>query len=246
MDPHTARCSLVGFLLATLLTACQTRVPVAPNAGDSGTTHIELPPPRTMGPMTLEEALSQRQSVRTYADSPEALSQRQSVRTYADSPLSLEEIAQLFWAAQGVTRSWGGRTAPSAGALYPLEVYAATAKGVYHYLPNSHRAEMSLVGDVRMALWAAGLRQECLRQAPAIFVIAVVYERTAGKYGERAERYVQLEAGHAAQNLLLQAAALGLGAVPIGAFDDESVTSALQLPAGQAPLYLIPVGNPRT
>jgi len=230
MDPHTARCSLVGFLLATLLTACQTRVPVAPNAGDSGTTHIELPPPRTMGPMTLEEALSQ----------------RQSVRTYADSPLSLEEIAQLFWAAQGVTRSWGGRTAPSAGALYPLEVYAATAKGVYHYLPNSHRAEMSLVGDVRMALWAAGLRQECLRQAPAIFVIAVVYERTAGKYGERAERYVQLEAGHAAQNLLLQAAALGLGAVPIGAFDDESVTSALQLPAGQAPLYLIPVGNPRT
>ena len=230
MDPHATRCSLVGLLLVTLLTACQTRVPTAPNAGDSGMTQIELPPPRTTGPMTLEEAFSK----------------RQSVRTYADSPLSLEEIAQLFWAAQGVTRSWGGRTAPSAGALYPLEVYAATAKGVYHYLPDNHRAEVSLEQDVRTALWAAGLRQDCLRQAPTIFAITAVYERTAGKYGKRAERYVELEAGHAAQNLLLQAAALGLGAVPIGAFDDESVASALQLPAGEAPLYLIPVGRPET
>ena len=159
---------------------------------------------------------------------------------------SLEEIAQLFWAAQGVTRSWGGRTAPSAGALYPLEVYAATATGVYHYLPDSHRAEASLAEDVRMALWAAGFRQDCLRQAPAIFVITAVPDRTESKYGQQAERYVQLEAGHAAQNLLLQAAALGLGAVPIGAFDDESVASALQLPVGEAPLYLIPVGKPRT
>ena len=193
-------------------------------------TQIELSPPRTTGPMTLEEALSK----------------RKSVRTYADSPLGLEEIAQLFWAAQGVTRSWGGRTAPSAGALYPLEVYAATATGVYHYLPDSHRAEASLAEDVRMALWAAGLRQDCLRQAPAIFVITAVHDRTESRYGQRAERYVQLEAGHAAQNLLLQAAALRLGAVPIGAFDDVSVASALQLPVGEAPLYLIPVGTPRT
>lgn len=230
MDLHTPRGLLVGLLLGTLLTACQTRVPTAPNAGDSGMTQIELPPPRTTGPMTLEETFSK----------------RQSVRAYADDPLSLEEIAQLFWAAQGVTRSWGGRTAPSAGALYPLEVYAATVKGVYHYLPDSHRAEVSLEGDVRIALWAAGLRQDCLRQAPAIFAITAVYERTAGKYGTRAERYVELEAGHATQNLLLQAAALGLDAVPIGAFDDERVASALQLPAGEAPLYLIPVGKPRT
>ena len=230
MDLHTPRGLLVGLLLVTLLIACQTRVPTAPNAGDSGMTQIELSPPRTTGPMTLEEALSK----------------RKSVRTYADSPLGLEEIAQLFWAAQGVTRSWGGRTAPSAGALYPLEVYAATATGIYHYLPDSHRAEVSLKGDVRMALWAAGLRQDCLRQAPDIFVITAVHDRTESKYGQRAERYVQLEAGHAAQNLLLQAAALRLGAVPIGAFDDVSVASALRLPAGEEPLYLIPVGKPRT
>jgi len=230
MDPHAARCSLVGLLLVTLLTACQTRVPTAHSTGDGGTTQIELPPPRTMGHMTLEEALSK----------------RQSVRTYADSPLSLEEIAQLFWAAQGVTRYWGGRTSPSAGALYPLEVYAATAEGVYHYLPDDHRTELTTGQDAREALWVAGLKQDCLRQAPVIFVITAIYDRTASKYGKRAERYVQLEAGHAAQNLLLQTVALGLGAVPIGAFDDEDVASALQLPAGEAPLYLIPVGRPKT
>ncbi len=173
-----------------------------------------------------------------------ALSQRRSVRAYTDIPLDLEDIAQLFWAAQGITCSWGGRTAPSAGALYPLEIHAATADGVYHYLPAGHRAKVTIQEDVRQALWEAGLRQKALRQAPVIFVITAVYERTAGKYGTRAERYVKLEVGHAAQNLLLQAVALDLSAVPIGAFHDEQVASALHLPAEQEPLYLIPVGHP--
>jgi len=189
---------------------------------------IDLPAPRTSGPIAFEQTLSQ----------------RHSVREYTDSPVSLEDIAQLFWAAQGVTRVWGGRTAPSAGALYPLEIRAAANDGVYHYLPSTHRAKIVTQDDVRQTLWAAGLKQESLRQAPVIFVITAVYDRTSGKYGARAERYVKLEAGHAAQNLLLQAVALGLGAVPIGAFHDEDIVSALHLLPEEAPLYLIPVGRP--
>ncbi len=195
----------------------------------AATKEIDLPPPRTEGKLSLEEALAQRHSVRSF---------------YRNRPLSLQDIAQLFWAAQGVTRDWGGRTAPSAGGLYPLEVYAATSGGVYHYLPDGHRAETTLQEDVREALWSAGLSQEALALAPAIFVVSALYERTAGKYGGRAERYVKLEAGHAAENLLLQAVALNLGAVVIGAFHDQDVAAALSLAADEEPLYLIPVGHP--
>jgi SagB-type dehydrogenase family enzyme len=220
-----------SILLAVLLTSCQrskpTDRPTTPTASAQAN-EIPLSAPLTKGPLSLEEALSR----------------RSSVRAYADRPLSLDDIAQLFWAAQGVTRPWGGRTAPSAGALYPLEIYAATAQGVYHYLPAAHRAEVTLQEDIRQALWEAGLRQEALRQASAIFVVTAVYDRTAGKYGARAERYVKLEAGHAAQNLLLQAVALDLGAVPIGAFHDEEVAAALRRTAEEEPLYLIPVGHP--
>jgi len=173
-----------------------------------------------------------------------ALTARQSIRDYTDQALSLEDLAQLFWSAQGVTRPWGGRTAPSAGALYPLELYAATGDAVYHYLPAQHQAEIWLDEDIRASLWAAGLRQEALKQAPAVFILTAVYARTSTKYGDRAERYVKLEAGHAAQNLLLQVAALNLGAVPIGAFVDADVSAALGLSPGEDPLYLIPVGHP--
>lgn len=189
---------------------------------------IPLPAPRTQGPLSLEEALAR----------------RRSIRAYTAEPLRLEEIAQLFWAAQGVTASWGGRTAPSAGATYPLQVYAATAEGVYHYLPAGHRARMTHPEDLREALWVAGLHQAWIREAPATFVLTAVYERTAARYGTRAERYVKLEAGHAAENLLLQAVALDLGAVVVGAFDDQAVAAALRLPAQEEPLYLIPVGHP--
>lgn len=190
---------------------------------------IDLPPPRTEGSMSLEEALARRRSVRAY---------------YRNRPLNLQDIGQLFWAAQGVTRNWGGRTAPSAGALYPLEMYAATANRVYHYLPAGHRAETTMQEDIRETLWTAGLHQQALALAPVIFVITTIYERTARKYGDRAERYVKLEAGHAAENLLLQAVALDLGAVVIGAFHDEQVAAALRLPDKEEPLYLIPVGHP--
>jgi len=189
---------------------------------------IALPAPRLDSDVSLEETLQQ----------------RRSVRAYSKEPLTLEEIGQLFWAAQGITYASGLRTAPSAGALYPLELYAATDDGLYHYVPQGHRAQLRRVAGWRAALCRAALSQSAVCQAPAIFVVTAVYARTAGKYGERAERYVALEAGHAAQNLLLQAVALDLAAVPVGAFYDEQVQAALGLPADHQPLYLLPVGHP--
>jgi len=190
---------------------------------------IALPAPRLKGAMSLEETLAA----------------RRSVREFTEEKLTLEEISQLLWAAQGITAAWGGRTAPSAGALYPLEVYVATADGLYHYVPQGHKAIVESRADLRGALWRAGLSQDAIHQAPAVFVITAVYARTEKKYGGRAERYVKLEAGHAAQNLLLQAVALGLGGVPIGAFYDEQVQSTLSLPSDHEPLYLVPIGHPR-
>jgi SagB-type dehydrogenase family enzyme len=190
---------------------------------------ITLPAPRTEGDLSLEAALAQ----------------RRSVRSFTEARLTLEETGQLLWAAQGVTSDWGGRTAPSAGALYPLELYVVTPDHVARYRPDRHAMEIWLEGDRRQAICAAGLDQEPLARAPLTVVIAGVYQRTRAKYGERAERYVLLEAGHAAQNVLLEAVALGLGAVPIGAFSDDAVTKALELPAEASPLYLIPVGHPQ-
>lgn len=191
---------------------------------------IDLPSPRLKGTLTLEESLSQ----------------RRSVREFTEDKLSLEEIGQLLWAAQGITHMSGYRTAPSAGALYPLEVYVITQEGAYHYDPQLHRINIPLQGDLRPELYAAALQQEPVLNAPIVFVITAVYERTEQKYGEeRSARYVQLEAGHAAQNLLLQAIALELGAVPIGAFSDEEIKTALSLQDDQQPLYLIPVGHPK-
>ena len=148
-------------------------------------------------------------------------------------------------AAQGITHPSGLRTAPSAGALYPLEIYVATADGVFHYDPHPHRLERRSQKDLRPALYHAGLEQDSLLHAPAVFVIAAVYERTARKYGpSRTQRYVYLEAGHSAQNLLLQAVTLDLGAVPVGAFQDGEVREALAMPSDEQPVYLIPVGHP--
>jgi SagB-type dehydrogenase family enzyme len=188
---------------------------------------IALPTPRTKGTLTLEETLAR----------------RRSVREVSEQPLTLDEIGQLMWATQGITSSVGQRTAPSAGGLYPLEVYVVTRDGVYHYQPQNHTMEMMLAGDRRPVLYEASLQQNAVRDAPAVFVIAAVYAHTSQKYGDRTERYVHLEAGHAAQNLLLQAVALDLGGVTIGAFEDDKVKQVLALPAHHAPVYVIPVGH---
>jgi SagB-type dehydrogenase family enzyme len=191
---------------------------------------VKLPKPESRGPLSLEEALAR----------------RRSQRTFTEEPLTAEMLSQLLWAYSGITHEEGYRTAPSAGALYPLEIYLASASGFFHYEPRGHQLAMRLERDLRREICRAALDQEAIIEAPAVFVVAAVYERTAVKYGRaRAERYVHLEAGHAAQNLLLQAVSLDLGAVPIGAFDDGRLHRALGLPPDQRPVYLIPVGHPR-
>jgi len=189
-----------------------------------------LPSPRLAGPLSLEEVLAA----------------RRSIRSFSEEDLTRAEVGQLLWAAQGVTDAGGHRTAPSAGALYPLELDVVTADGLARYVPEGHRLIRRGSADLRPALRRAALDQAAVGEAPLIIVISGVVERTAARYGaERAERYVALEAGHAAQNVLLGAVSLGLGAVPIGAFDDAEVRRVLALAEGEDPLYLIPVGHPR-
>jgi len=175
----------------------------------------------------------------------EALARRRSVRQFKADPLTRKQIAQLCWAAQGISEPRRGlRTCPSAGATYPLELYVATAAGVEHYVPARHAMETHLAGDVRGKLRDAALGQKFVGNAPAVFIISAVAARTTRKYGKRAGRYVQIEAGHAGQNILLQATALGLGSVPVGAYNETQAAKVLALPADQKVLYLIPVGAP--
>ncbi len=195
---------------------------------------IKLPTPRFDGELSLEAALRE----------------RRSVREYSDGALTLTEISQLLWAAQGVTHRYG-RTAPSAGALFPLEVYVVAvrveglASGVYKYRIGDH--ELLELGreEAHTDLVAAALSQECVRDAAAVLAIGAVVERTAVKYGGRAERYVQVEVGAAAQNVSLQAAALGLGTVVVGAFNDARVREVLGMGKGEAAVVILPVGRRR-
>ncbi len=179
----------------------------------------------------------------------EALLKRRSVRGYKDAPLTLAELGQLLWAAQGITDPAGFRTAPSAGALYPLEVYAVVSRveglapGIYKYRPADHALARTAETNRLRELHKAALSQSAVLEAPVVLVFAGVYERTTQKYGERGIRYVHMEAGHAAQNVYLQAVSLGLGTVTIGAFYDDDVSRAVGLQDAELPLYLMPVGR---
>jgi len=190
---------------------------------------IQLPRPVKEGKMSLEEAISK----------------RRSKRSFIQKDLNWEEIGQLLWAAQGITAKIGGfnlRTAPSAGALYPMEIYLVSKQGLFHYIPQSHKLEVLVQSDLRDSLANACLGQESVAQASIDIVICAVYHRVTDKYGERGIKYVHIEAGHIAQNIHLQAISLGLGSVPIGAFSDEAVKKILSLPLEYEPLYIIPVG----
>jgi len=194
---------------------------------------IALPPPRLDSDYSLERTLRE----------------RRTVRTFGKAPLTLAEVAQLLWAAQGVTSTPGLRTAPSAGALYPLEVYLLAghvnglAAGVYQYAPEQHGLKRHLAGDRRSELAAAALGQSWVQQAAAVIVFTAAEARITWKYRERGIRYLYIEAGHAAQNVLLQAVACGLSAAVVGAFDDRRVEQTLQLPKQERVLYLTPVGR---
>jgi len=176
-----------------------------------------------------------------------ALLDRRSVREYRDEPLTRGELSQLLWAAQGTTGR--GRTAPSAGGLYPLEVYVVvgnvegTAPGVYKYRPDGHELLKISAGDKRGELSDAALGQASVKNGAVDIVIAGVYERTTGKYGPSGEKYVHMEAGHTSQNIYLQAASLHLGTVAIGAFLDDGVRKATGMRGEEQPLYVMPVGR---
>ncbi len=194
---------------------------------------IRLPEPRRSSEVSLEQSLLS----------------RRSVRTYKDAPLTVSEIGQLLWAAQGITGSGRFRTAPSAGALYPLEAYVVAgrvnglAPGVYKYAPGRHELTSVTAGDLREELADAGLGQESIEDGAIDIVFAAIYRRTTKKYGDRGVRYVHMEAGHAAQNVCLQANAMGLGTVTIGAFRDDAVKRILKMPEEEEPLYILPVGK---
>lgn len=199
----------------------------------AGLAELVLPSPRTDGDVSLEQTLLQ----------------RRSVRNYTGEPLTLDEVSQLLWAAQGITDARGYRTAPSAGATYPLEIYLVAgditevSSGVYRYEPAEHKLVKVIDGDVRAGLAAAALAQSPVREGAASIVFTAVYARTTRRYGDRGMTYVHMEVGHAAQNVYLQAVALSLGTVVIGAFIDEQVSRILSLPADEQPLYIMPVGR---
>ena len=192
---------------------------------------LKLPEPETSGAMSVEQAIAQRRSLRHYSGS-----------------LVLADVSQLLWAAQGETHPDGYRAAPSAGALYPLEVYLVTGNvnglsiGFYRYRPGKHDLVQLGTTDLRRELASAAYDQSFMQTAAAVLVITGVYERTRKKYGQRARRYVHMEVGLAAENVYLQAEARGLGTLIMGAFDDERVQAVLGLPDDHQPLGLMPVG----
>ena len=201
---------------------------------------IILPEPQLDGTMSVEQALQN----------------RRSHRQFLDREISAADLSQVLWAAYGVTlpherpASRGGfRTAPSAGGLFPLEIYVAVgnvaeiAPGLYKYLPQEHKIVMVLNDDIRAALCAAAWGQKMVETAPASIIYTAIFSRTTDKYGERGrERYVCMDLGHSAENVYLQVETLGLGTCAIGAFTDEEITKIMQLPTNEEPLYIMPVG----
>lgn len=191
---------------------------------------IKLPEPKIKGSVSLEEAIVQ----------------RRSIREFAERDIKLEEVSQLLWAAQGITdKTESFRAVPSAGALYPLEIYVVTKECLFHYIVEKHALEILDNHDLRSELADASWGQGMVRQAGADIVICAIFKRVTSKYAERGIRYVYMEAGHAAQNIHLMAVSLGLGSVPVGAFDDKKVQALLKLDKNIEPLYIVPIGAKR-
>ena len=198
------------------------------------TKEFRLSDPVTKGNMTVKEAIAN----------------RRSIRAYSDKKIKETDISQLLWAAQGITdKTRGLRAAPSAGALYPLEIYLAAAMvegiqaGIYKYNPSNHSLILLKNGDLREDIYNVSLMQDSIKNAAAVIIYCAVFERTVSSYKDRAAQYVYIETGHSAQNVYLQAEALDLGTVAIGAFDDHGIRRVLELPNEEKPVYLMPVGK---
>ena len=211
--------------------------PVAEGENDMDTSNnaeeVSLPEPAQDSDVSIEQSFAERRSVRDFA--PEAV--------------SLQDLGQLLWAAQGISSPEGLRTAPSAGATYPLEVYVVAEEvdgldaGIYRYVPQEHTLTHVAAGNFAQSLQEAALDQAFIGEAPVNLVYAAVFERTQVQYGERGERYVYMEVGHAAQNAFLQCQSLDLDAVVVGAFTDAQVADVMQLPEEEEPLYIMPIGK---
>jgi len=199
-------------------------------------TSIKLLPPRLKGKASVEEVISS----------------RRSVRKFRTQPLSLSQLSQILWSAQGITSTSDHRATPSAGATYPLEIFIVIGEqtvenlkaGIYHYQVDSHSLSLHLNGDLRQELAEAALDQGFIAACPVDIVVCALFPRTAYRYGRRGERYVHLEVGHVGQNVSLQAIALGLATVMVGAFEDNEVRKVLKVEEQIKPLYIIPVGKP--
>lgn len=204
------------------------------SSGAAGAEGVKLPPPAFKGKVSLEETLKA----------------RRTVRHFAGRSLTLAQVSQLLWAAYGVSDSRGFRTAPSAGATFPLEVYLVAGErgveslppGVYRYQPGPHSLLPVLSGDARAGVARASLHQGWMAEAPVMVVFAAEFKRCTDRYGARGVMYTHMEAGHAGQNLFLQAEALGLGAGIVGAFEERDLARTLKLPREHEPLLVMPVG----
>lgn len=203
-----------------------------------GEAMIKLPQPSLEGKMSVEKAIKG----------------RRTIRDFKEQILSINHLSQLLWAMQGVTDPVAmKRTAPSGGALYPLDIYMVIGEkgvesleaGVYHYLPEKHTISQISKGDRRKEIALASLQQMWMAKAPIIFVITAEYKRITVKYGERGLRYALIEVGHVGQNLFLQAEALGLGAGIVGAFYDLDISKVMGTPSQHEPLLIMPVGYRR-
>jgi SagB-type dehydrogenase family enzyme len=225
------RRDVVGVaVLMALATGCRDAPSESPGGSDPPQVEpVTLPTPKTTGPLPLETVISR----------------RRSQRDFAPGALTPEELAQLAWAAQGITdKERGLRASPSAGGLYPLELYVVDAQGVWHYEPARNAMRRIAAGDHRADLAQAAVGQPQVGAAAANLVFTGVTARSRPRYGDRAERYVYVEVGHAAENALLQATALGLAAVPVAAFDDDAMRKVLGVGAAETPLYIVCVGRP--
>jgi SagB-type dehydrogenase family enzyme len=224
---RTLRLTLLLTLLASaaLARGAEPAAPAAPVV-------VVLPAPKTDGTCSLERALQE----------------RRSLRAPAATPLTLEEIGQLCWAAQGVTDDKGHRTAPSAMASYPLELYVLAgavtdlAPGFYHYEPGKHSLTLLAPGDRRTEFDEKAVGQGWAAKAPAIFVISGVAGKMT-RMKERSSQFMWTEAGLAAQGFFLEATALGLGSTYVGGFDPPAARSVLGLPDGEDVLAVLPVGH---
>jgi SagB-type dehydrogenase family enzyme len=198
---------------------------------------ILLPSPTLKGSVSVEEAINM----------------RRTKREFSEGSLTIEEWGQILWAAQGITLNGDmkKRTAPSAGALYPLDIYLVLSKsamgplkaGVFHYLPLKHALKPISDKDFTKEVAKISLYQYWMAETPGMILITAEYSRITGKYGDRGIRYAHIEAGHVAQNCFLQAESLKLNLGIVGAFEDENLIDLLPIPKRHEPILILPIGR---